>query len=187
MMNLRFHKAKAADLFFTPDAAFSKDNFEGDELVQEKLNVRCKKYALEIITQDIISTFLDKNPNYRTLVNLNRQKQRLNERICILNAHGEEEEDEGFWMFHSKDKSYSVQKWIDKNDGKYSALLLCCCNPNHYEIYSKKSVVIAPNENYSGINLDLGNVQIEPYLPRIGYVNTYEEEAIIRDMRKELK
>ena len=101
------------------------------------------------------------------------------ERIGILFAHGGDVG--GKWNYYNEDKSFPIQSWINKMDGKYKALIMSSCNPGRLEINSQKSPVLVPNEVYSGALVNDGKVQTELFLPEIGYVDHYTiEDEMVR-------
>ena len=63
------------------------------------------------------------------------------ERDAILEAHGISN---GKWKYLDKGKAYSVQKWINSVDGKYSGLILDVCNLDAHKARTKKSLLILP-------------------------------------------
>lgn len=102
------------------------------------------------------------------------------DRMAILSAHGHFD---GRWLFDDGEREYPVQRWINQQDGKYSALLINCCNPGRQAISSKKSLVLVPNKVYSIFDHLRGDVQIELYLPGSGYI----DEIVIEDEIRQLK
>jgi hypothetical protein len=135
--------------------------------------------ALEMVSENSIKHILT-NPLHRKYIEAYSRKNNL-KGFCLLYAHGDTYHDVD-WGYEDKGKIKSVQKWIDKNDGKFSALLLKCCNPYAVEIKSKKSIILVPNEIYSGIGQDTGNVQVEIYVPKIGYLDDYVIEDEIKKL-----
>lgn len=146
---------------------YSKDIKEEHELN--------RKVDLDTISFNILRNFLELNSNYNTLVETYAKKKGL-ENIAILMAHGNEIKNK--WHYFNEDKSFSVQSWINKMDGKYKALIIDSCNPGRNVIKSKKSPVLVPNETYSNQLFDKDRVQIEFFLPEVGYIDSYmiEEE-----------
>ena len=69
-------------------------------------------------------------------------------------------------------------------DGKYKALILYSCNPGRNEITSEKSPVLVPNEKYSHVLLLKGRVQVELFLPKTGYIDSYMIEKEIENLKK---
>ncbi len=71
-------------------------------------------------------------------------KAKNNNRIAILNAHGDAVEDE--WFFLDNGKPRRVCKWVGKYDsGKYAALLIDCCNPSGSYLTAKKTHIFYPD------------------------------------------
>lgn len=134
-----------------------------------------REVNLDTVSFNIIRNFLELNEKYKELVEVYGKKNKL-EKIAILMAHGEEVN--GKWKYLNEDKSFPIQSWINKMDGKYKLLIINSCNPGRNEVKSKKSPILMPNETYSGLRLEKGLVQIEFFLPETGYVDSYmiEEE-----------
>lgn len=109
----------------------------------------------------------------------------------ILNAHGCTIGKS--WAYCDEgDDYFSVQDWINQNDGKYAALILSVCNEDANEIHSQKSLVISPNNIISGAAAQIGGLfQNEIYYPRKGYVGSYcidsEMERLSLKIREEEK
>lgn len=186
MMNLKFYKGKSADLFCSPEILRGEGSDSGSHILSKiEKEIVESPFFLEQIELSTIEYFIKRNDNYRQLIELNARKFRLPGRKAILHAHGVEES--SYLTFISGKKDYSAQSWVNKQDGKYSALMLHLCNPDHFEIKSKKSAVLVPNETYSKVKHDSGLVKIELYLPEIGYIDSYQEEAIIKDFKKSLR
>jgi hypothetical protein len=149
------------------------DLFYSDEMKeQEKLD---NEISLEVTAMMAVKNLLEQNKEYSELVETYAKKNSL-ENIAILYAHGEEINNK--WHYFSNDKAFSVQRWINKMDGKYKALIIYSCNPGGNEITSKKSIVLAPNRLYSGKIARHGEVNIELFLPGTGYVDSYMIEEI---------
>jgi hypothetical protein len=135
---------------------------------------------VETVTFSIIRNFLELNREYKELTEAYAKKNNL-ENIAILMAHGDEIKNK--WYYYNKDKFFSVQSWINKMDGKYKLLIIDSCNPGRNEVKSKKSPILMPNETYSGLLLDEGKVQIEFFLPEIGYVDSYMVEEELKKLK----
>ena len=136
------------------------DVFYTRDIKEEKrLDIKC---VLELIISQTVENFLGFNEEYNELIEAYAKKNNL-ERIAILLAHGDE---------------------INKMDGKYKLLILHTCNPGRNEITSEKSPVLVPNEKYSYASSLRGRVQIELFLPKIGYVDSYMMEKEIEKLKK---
>lgn len=155
------YTCKDIDLFYSKD-------------IEEEMGLN-EKVNLETVHFNIIENFLDLNEEYKELIEAYAKRNKL-EKIAILMAHGEEINKK--WYYYNEDKAFSVQSWINKVDGEYKVLIINSCNPGKNIIKSKKSPLLMPNETYSGLSLRRGRVQIEFFLPEIGYVDSYmiEEE-----------
>ncbi len=149
------------DFFYSPD--MKKDI----ELNDEK--------ALDIVAWTTVEAFIGMNQEYNKLVEANAKKNNL-EKIAILAAHGGAEKNK--WVYFINEDAKSMQRWISSIDGKYKAIILYSCNPGRNEVYTRKTPVIAPNEDFSHKLLNQGRVQIEIVMPNTGHVDSYllEEE-----------
>ena len=122
---------------------------------------------------DTLFFFIDSNSHIKKLMNLYLSHNNLQNQ-AILAAHGGSD---GYrWLYADGEKLRPVQTWINRNDGNYGTLLLCCCNSGAHEIRSRKSAILVPNQDYSGERQYRSEVQIELYLPKIGYVSDLTEE-----------
>ncbi len=61
-----------------------------------------------------------------------------------------------------------MQEWVDSQDGKGSVLMLTCCNPNDFNLTSKKSLLIYFKDITSLYKASLGG-HLKLYIPEIGY------------------
>ena len=159
------HSTKNADCFYSKEM---KDGLEYNDLDM-------------FLVDMIIDSFLGWNRDYTELISLHSKKQGL-ERLAILAAHGDYQNNS--WVYTDGKNDFPVQGWIDQMDGKYSLLILYCCNPNSGEISSKRSAVLAPNYIYSGFRMMNCDGQVELYLPKIGYVNPYIAGFLKEQMEK---
>jgi hypothetical protein len=166
MASLLTHTIDDTDLFC------SRELTEGDQ----------KELSLELIAQNAIQFFLERNPKHNEMVKLYSQMNNL-KRNAILAAHGDDERNT--WLYYTGENGgIPVQKWINKMDGKYAVLMLYCCNPGAHTIYSKKSAVLASNSVYSPMKQMSGKLQIELFLPPLGYVDSYTIDYALDNMRK---
>jgi len=157
------------------------DELHVSEGIMDELNMRDNDYYLEINIDESISEFFS-NPLHKEYVKLYGQKKNL-KGFGILFAHGDSYPGKG-WKYEDNGKFRSVQKWIDENDGRFSTLILKCCNPCAVEIKSKKSVILVPNETFSNVLHSLGHVQVEIYVPKKGYLDDYVIEDDIKELKK---
>lgn len=155
------------DLFYSLD-------MQEDELTNE--------IHLEIVS-DEIETDLYKNldPKQKSLIDLNAKKRSL-EGIAALYSHGEDVE--GEWHYVNGIKTAPIQDLVNNLDGKYKLIILGTCNPGRHEIESKKSCILATNEIYNKSKLEIGEVQMELYVPEIGYIDSYTIDSEIEKFKK---
>ena len=152
------------------------------EHLEESENLTSEEFSeyMEDTIRYLSRSFLERDPRFKDIVELHEKKLKL-KRKAILNAHGLSIGDR--WVFYDGYREFPVQDWINLNDGKYSTLILYCCNPGSHEIVSRRSVVIAPNEVYSGGLENFGKVQMEIYLPKRGYLDSYVIDYELQQMR----
>ena len=156
------------------DFFYSKDMKEEDGLDNE--------LSLEIVSSDALNRLLRAlSERQAELINLYSKKNNL-ERIAVLHAHGDSEGNK--WVYYNGENSHSMQRWIGQQDGKYKIIILTSCNPGQNEINSKKSIVLAPNKTHCMIDFEAGNVQLELFVPGIGYVNNYIVDDEIEKLKK---
>ncbi|MBS3095689.1 hypothetical protein J4231_03340 [Candidatus Woesearchaeota archaeon] len=166
-MALKKHTLDEIDLFYSDDILHEVSKSPG------------------MFVEDFMSDLHEYNGKELELIGLYSKKQGL-KRTAMIVAHGDSIGEE--WRFFCGNKSFSTQEWINQNDGRYALLILGCCNPGHHEIESKKSAVLAPNEVYSPIkHYCLNEVQIEVYIPGIGYVDSYTVDYEIKRVQRALK
>jgi hypothetical protein len=147
--------------------------------IYEELNM--KEITPDLLTETIADGFFS-DPLYREYSELYGEKNKL-EKTCILWAHGTDNEKK--WKYIDNNKILDVQKWINKNDGKYITLMLNCCNAFAHDIFSKKSLVFVPNQEISIVRRECGLVQIELYIPKKGYLSNYEIEDELEKIKGE--
>jgi hypothetical protein len=152
---------KDIDLFYTEEMIEEKELYD-----KNKLDISCWK---------TVEHFIEENKAYSSIIN-NYSKKNSLEKIAILTAHGEDVKDS--WHYFDKDNSSSVQRWINRMDGKYKVLILDICNLENHLIKSEKSIVLHPNGPISNLLLMQNMVPIEIFLPGTGYIDSYiiEEE-----------
>ena len=160
------YKYKDVNFFYTRDMK-----------EERKLN---NTSVLDLMVSETVKNFLELNKGYSELIEAYAKKNKL-EKIAILMAHGEEVNKK--WYYANEDRTFPVQSWINKMDGKYKVLIMYSCNPGRNEITSKKSPILVPNRTYSNALLEKGKVQIELFLPKTGYVDSY----LIKEELKKLK
>ncbi len=108
------------------------------------------------------------------------------EGVLILEAHGAFDEDNNF-IYYDGERIGKIQDWINEHDGEKATLLIRSCNPGGLEIYAEKSIVVVPNQIYSGVRQQSGLAQVEMYVPGKAYITSYVIEYELNQLRKELK
>lgn len=156
------------------------DAFYSKKLLEDELN----NPETESDVNMALDYFIDQNPDYKKAIDLNARLYRLSGKAILL-AHGTSSEDGVDWHYEA-DKYRSVQDWIDSKDGHYSALILLCCNPGSYEISSKYSAVIAPNNTHSYYMQEQGECKPELYIPEIGYLDSYIKDDQIKELENKV-
>ncbi len=175
---MRIYTLDDVVLFCSEDMA---REYEEDEDIGE--------FDPEIHIDTCLDSFLKKNPKIKKLAELHSRINKLKGKI-ILSAHGGCDYtyyDKKKWTYFDNKKEFSIQGWVNKWDGRYGTLILHCCNPEHLEIYSKKSAVVCYNHIYSGIKQARCEGQVEIYIPKLEYVDSYIIDNEIEKMRKMLK
>lgn len=157
------------------------DEIHASEEILDELDMRDNEYYLEMDISHTIQDFFS-NLLHKEYAKLWGQKNNL-QGYGILWAHGDSCLGKG-WKYEDNGKFRSVQKWINENDGKFSTLILKCCNPDAVEIKSKKSVILVPNQEFSNVLHQIGGVQVELYAPRKGYLDDYVIEYELKKLRK---
>ena len=132
----------------------------------------------------VIERFLHEQPEISEYVKLYSKSIGL-EKLGCLAAHGDDES--GKWIYEDQGEEKLVQDWINEQDGKYSALLLCVCNPSGQEIESKKSIVLAPNYTFGTVVQMQEGGQIDLYVPKKGYIDSYLFDEEIKELGDKLK
>ncbi len=107
---------------------------------------------------------------YRELLDVYSTKHGL-EGHLLLKAHAHARPEDGTPTFYDRDRGYNLQNFVDKHDGRYLAILLFCCNEEHYELHSRASIIIHPNTCLNIVDLhNTKNLQL--YMPNEGYLRT---------------
>ena len=90
------------------------DFFYSEEMMEEN---ELDLSSLEMLSSDIKDYMYKKaDPKQKEIIDVNSKKRNL-ERIAILYAHGGTIGEN--WYYFNKEDSYPIQKWKNKNDGKY--------------------------------------------------------------------
>jgi hypothetical protein len=135
--------------------------------------------------EERLDQFFADRPSFREYIDLYGRLNKL-PRIALLEAHGYTN---GDWVFHdgpNGEIERRVQNWINKNDGKYSALLLCVCNPGSYTPKSKKSILVVPDTTINfGTSTD-HEIIFDLIVPGIGNVDSYTIDYRTEQLRKQL-
>ncbi|MAH32907.1 hypothetical protein CL615_00795 [archaeon] len=156
-----------------------------EEEIREKVSGEEESSVFDILKEradDLHQLFL-KDPEIKRYFQLYGELTGLKD-YAILDAHGSDQD--VTWMYDDGKNLRNVQKWIDKNDGKYLGLFLVVCNPSSLEITTNQSLVLAPNDDYSKMDHILGKVQVELYAPKIGNVSNYLIEHEIKQLEDRL-
>jgi len=141
---MKTFNSKLVDFFMSNEIHKERvtlDGFGGifeDDLEKEKI----LDYISESYREGVFDNFFY-IPELKMYCDTYAKKNKLKP-YAVLDAHGDYED--GFWNYEDDGESYPVQKWINKNDGKYGSLLIACCNENAEEIpRSKKSIIVFSN------------------------------------------
>ncbi len=163
-----------------------KFNFkEGDMYISQQI---IKELGARI-TKDYLEWGLDNllgsRPYFREYIDLYGRLNNL-PKFALLEAHGNTN---GDWVFYdgpNGDIKRSVQKWIDENDGNYSGLLLCVCNPGEHTPNSKKSILLVPDTNVDFRGGDSGETAFSLLVPEVGEINAYTIDHELGKLREKL-
>lgn len=150
---MRFFPFEKADLYM------SEDQYESQ--------ITGRDTSPEQFLSIYLSRFFGNYPLYEAYIEKYGQINGL-EKIALLAAHGD---NEGGWTYIDGNKSLPVQDWIDKNDGKYKALLLCVCNPDHEDVAYKRSIIMLPDTEIDFRASDSAVFSL--LIPKIGEVDGY--------------
>jgi hypothetical protein len=175
--NLYEHTFEDIHLFYSEDAFSDEDEDvkpTNTELIGE-------------IADSTFSVMIAAQTEYKEMTELYMKKMKL-EKKAMLIAHGNDIDEK--WVFTDGRNEFPVQGWINVNDGVYGLLVLCCCNPEGRQIHSRKSAVLVPNNIYSpllqrtvGVSAS-DSLQVELYIPKIGYIDSYSIAYELEKMRK---
>lgn len=150
---------------------------------EQTTDIDLSEIGMDIFIDSVLHQFLEKDPRYEEMVNLNARKYNLS-RKAILAAHGDSKDTK--WCYEDETNLFLVQDWIDSKDGEYAALILNSCNPGSHEVSSRKSAVLVPNEVYSPARQNMGEVKVELYIPGNGYIDSYTIDRELGDMKESL-
>lgn len=162
------------------DMFCSYEMLTGIDLNQPQLDT---KITTRILATGIHSLLKDINPKYRQMIHLNA-KMRTLKRTAVLYAHGDSINNK--WYYTDGHHHFLVQGWVNRHNKNYALLILECCNPGYHEIHSRHSAVLSPNNTFSFIRKDFGLVQVELYIPEIGYIDDYTIDYEIKRIRSNL-
>jgi hypothetical protein len=172
---LRKHTFGSIDFFYTMESIEDKNDATVFSFRKSK------GYMDSLAKMSIENIFENLDPKMKKLIDLNAKRNNLSGK-AVLQAHGDSE-DNG-WYFRNGSRRFLVQNWINKMDGKYSLIVLICCNPSAEEICSRKSSVLVPDEIFSHIMHLEGQVNMELYVPEVGYADSYTLDYEISRMRR---
>lgn len=158
------------------------------------------RYLVGRVIADVIGIKLPNNyteenapkiDHRRNFVDTYSQQMGL-EGYCVLMAHGghrirkpaslkalmpRPDKDKLFEPVYWDNGLYSLQEWVDLQDGKYAALFLDVCNPLDLEIRSKSSLLFVPDNSYS-VLLHGAGVNMVMYVPGNGRYNDIPQRKI---------
>jgi hypothetical protein len=107
------------------------------ELKSGLIQLDFEEYLTRCVEKLYKNPYLKKIREYTQLYG----KLRGLERDAILDAYGN---GDGEWVYKDGKRRCSVQSWINKQDGKYSGLILNVCNPGAHTPKTKESLLILP-------------------------------------------
>jgi len=189
---LKLWELPSYDYFYSPEG--EKENLEQGYLMDIQMGLPANRET-ELNEIEVIATLncnkeaFEANDEFKELARLNAQLYNLPERIALVEAHGSLSDDEKRWKFASQDKHFLVQTLVNKLDEHYSSIWLVICNEGQKPINSQKSAAFIYNSNVpAGTGIRKNSlVNLELYLPKIGYIDTYMTEHLIKQFKKELE
>lgn len=124
--------------------------------------------AIEDRITRILQNMFEDNSEYEQIINLYAKENNLSKKL-VISAHGLSEHLE----FYLKDDNLNkkVNSIIKTYDGLYSLIALNVCNPSNLSLKSRKSPLLYYTNTHSKELQDLGECQIELYIPRIGVID----------------
>jgi len=91
------------------------------------------------------------------------------------------------WIYWDNGRRYSVQEWVNQQDGKYLALLLYVCNPLNLDVHSQSSILFAPDNTFSLFLQGGRAVNIRMFIPGVGwYKDTPQRDVSAKEIAGEL-
>ncbi len=163
------------------------DLYLGDHEMHEILDDSSVFSSRQRYMDTLLENFFRGREDYRRFIDLYGRVNGL-ERCALLEAHGNTN---GDWVYQDNGKTYRVQTWVNSVDGKYSALLLCVCNPGTHTPKSKKSVLMIPDDIIefigSGGTTPERNVCFDLYVPKKGLLDSYTIGYEIKQLEKSLQ
>lgn len=100
----------------------------------------------DYLDRDIREMFIKKiDPKFLEFVRL-RGERAQSSGIGVLIAHGTTGEDGMTWLYQDGNRFIPVQRWIVRQDRKYSALLLVVCNEGHHNVLARHTPVFIPDD-----------------------------------------
>jgi hypothetical protein len=161
------------------------DLFLARDIFDEISNIR---KSAGILAKDNFQIYVDVqfrlyfNNDFMKLIDYNMTVNNLSDRKAALCAHG------GFsrnnWIYFNNDTPHNVQSWINKYDGQYKVLLISSCNSGNATVYSNKSALLLPNTDFNVKDIEGGLAQVELYIPRIGYIDSYCIDEYVANPKK---
>jgi len=103
-------------------------------------------------------------------------------RIAMLIAHGFAKGPS--WHIRDNEKEIALQGWLDRRDGRYSCIYCNVCNPLSQTVKTKKSLLLIPDTNISGILLKYDGCHLSLVHPTRGEIDNYIIQHEIRQLQK---
>lgn len=105
---------------------------------------------------------------------------------AFLDAHGDSTRQ--WWVYKNGKSERHVQGWIDRNDGKYSALIIAVCNPGEFKPVSRKSLLFYGLGDIIARRRQIWKPRrftLELAFPGRGTFSDYTLDSLLADLKKE--
>ena len=83
--------------------------------------------------------------------------------ITIIYAHGDVLDKK--WMYRDREHLHSIQRWLNRQDGKYACLLCAVCNPGSCTPHTKHSLLLILSPIINTPRQDLDKVVFSLFHP----------------------
>jgi hypothetical protein len=123
--------------------------------------------------------FINKN-NFKKYIDLYGNINNL-DKYAMLSGHGYYNKD---WFYYDNINYFTVQSWIDKFDGKYSALLLCICNLGNSTPKSEKSIIFLPDYIVDFRTYPKRETIFSLIVPNLGEIDSYTIDYELKRLEK---